>query len=112
MSGGEGVGDAPRRVSTVIAGDRYHLIPYGDETDGNGEPFFSHPCHVCGTGVGDLHADSCTLGRGHPYRRPPFCRDCATPVGGIHRLGCCLEQCPRCEGQYASCPCVSDEDDS
>jgi hypothetical protein len=25
------------------------------------------------------------------------CRDCNTPVGGVHHPGCCLERCPACE---------------
>jgi hypothetical protein len=42
------------------------------------------------------------------------CRDCATPVGGVHHPGCCLEQCPACHGQALGCPCfgyAEDDDD-
>jgi hypothetical protein len=38
------------------------------------------------------------------------CRDCATPPGGVHHPGCCLEQCPACRGQALGCPCFGDPD--
>jgi hypothetical protein len=33
------------------------------------------------------------------------CRDCNTPVGGVHHPGCCVERCPACLGQAFGCPC-------
>jgi len=33
------------------------------------------------------------------------CRDCATPLGGVHHPGCCIERCPVCLGQAFGCPC-------
>lgn len=42
------------------------------------------------------------------YLRPTKfpCRDCATPLGGIHHPGCYVEQCPACQrGQALGCPC-------
>ncbi len=38
------------------------------------------------------------------------CRDCGTTIGEIHKLGCGIEQCPRCRRQYMSCSCESSED--
>ena len=35
------------------------------------------------------------------------CRDCNTPVGGVHHPGCCLESCPACRGQALGCPASS-----
>ena len=29
----------------------------------------------------------------HRYE-PEECRDCATPLGGVHHPGCCMERCP------------------
>jgi hypothetical protein len=39
------------------------------------------------------------------------CRDCATPVGGVHHPGCCVERCPACLDQALGCPCFADPDD-
>jgi hypothetical protein len=45
----------------------------------------------------------------HRYE-PEECRDCSTPVGGVHHLGCCVERCPACHGQAVSCACVTDRE--
>ena len=39
------------------------------------------------------------------------CRDCGTPVGGVHHPGCCMERCPACLGQALGCPCFGTDDD-
>ena len=40
------------------------------------------------------------------------CRDCGTPLGGVHHPGCCVERCPACLGQALGCPCFGvDEGD-
>jgi hypothetical protein len=39
------------------------------------------------------------------------CRDCRTPVGGVHHPGCCVERCPSCLGQALGCPCLATDDD-
>jgi hypothetical protein len=39
------------------------------------------------------------------------CRDCRTPIGGVHHPGCCVERCPACLGQAFGCPCFGDPDD-
>ena len=39
------------------------------------------------------------------------CRDCRTPVGGVHHPGCCMERCPACLGQALGCPCFGTDDD-
>ena len=39
------------------------------------------------------------------------CRDCRTPIGGVHHPGCCVERCPACLGQSFGCPCFGDPDD-
>jgi hypothetical protein len=43
----------------------------------------------------------------HRYE-PEECRDCGTPIGGVHHLGCCLERCPACHGQAISCGCFDE----
>lgn len=39
------------------------------------------------------------------------CRDCHTPIGGVHHPGCCVERCPACLGQALGCPCFGTDDD-
>jgi hypothetical protein len=39
------------------------------------------------------------------------CRDCRTPIGGVHHPGCCVERCPACLGQAFGCPCFDDPGD-
>jgi hypothetical protein len=39
------------------------------------------------------------------------CRDCRTPIGGVHHPGCCVERCPACLGQALGCPCFGASDD-
>jgi hypothetical protein len=39
------------------------------------------------------------------------CRDCRTPIGGVHHPGCCVERCPACLGQALGCPCFGDPED-
>ena len=41
----------------------------------------------------------------HRYE-PEECRDCGTPLGGVHHPGCCIERCPACHGQAIGCGCV------
>ena len=45
----------------------------------------------------------------HRYE-PEECRDCGTPLGGIHHPGCCMERCPACHGQAIGCDCLSEPD--
>jgi tartrate dehydratase alpha subunit/fumarate hydratase class I-like protein len=33
------------------------------------------------------------------------CRDCGVEHYQFHVAGCCVERCPRCEGQAISCDC-------
>jgi hypothetical protein len=33
------------------------------------------------------------------------CRDCNVAPGNFHHPGCDMERCPRCGGQFISCPC-------
>ncbi|MGN8244197.1 hypothetical protein ACTHAM_001097 [Cellulomonas soli] len=35
----------------------------------------------------------------------PYCRDCAARVGELHGPGCCVEECPRENGQLFGCEC-------
>ena len=97
--------------TVLIEGERYPLVPYGDEVDWDDVPFFTKPCHVCGVQPGDDHKKTCALGPGRPYVRLPHCRDCGVPIGHIHVLTCGIEQCPRCSHQYMACPCRGEEDE-
>ena len=45
----------------------------------------------------------------HRYE-PEECRDCGTPLGGVHHPGCCIERCPACHGQAISCGCFREPD--
>jgi hypothetical protein len=45
----------------------------------------------------------------HRYE-PDECRDCGTPLGGVHHPGCCIERCPACHGQAISCGCFAEPD--
>ena len=52
---------------------------------------------------------------GVSYRRIPYgrdypdglpqCRDCGVEHGQLHVPACCVERCPRCDGQAISCLC-------
>jgi len=37
------------------------------------------------------------------------CRDCAAQIGKLHGPGCCVEECPRCGGQFTYCDCEFDD---
>jgi hypothetical protein len=39
---------------------------------------------------------------------PDECRDCGTPLGGVHHPGCCIERCPACHGRALGCPCFAE----
>jgi hypothetical protein len=45
----------------------------------------------------------------HRYE-PEECRDCGTPMGGVHHPGCCMERCPACHGQAIGCDCLTEYD--
>lgn len=109
-------GDAPDEASgrygngwVILEGERYRLIPYGGETDGDGVDVFATPCHRCGAEPGARHSEGCSMGEWN--RRPPFCRDCGTPIGELHAMECVIEDCPCCGGQYVACECVGSEDE-
>lgn len=38
------------------------------------------------------------------------CHDCGAGMGGVHMVGCDIEQCPICRNQYLSCACRTYED--
>ena len=59
----------------IIAGKMYEPLPWGQERKPRRSP------------------------AGFP------CKDCATPLGGIHHHGCDVEECPVCHGQAISCSC-------
>lgn len=101
--------ETPSSERVLIEGIEYDLIRYGDEKL-DGVDIFSLDCHVCGASPGHRHRDGCALGAGRRYARPPTCRDCGVAIGLTHILGCGIEQCPRCRGQYVSCDCEGSED--
>ena len=59
----------------------------------NGEEYRRLPC---GHGPDDLDH--------------PTCDDCGVPRGALHKLGCDLEPCPRCDGQAITCGCFYEDD--
>jgi hypothetical protein len=40
----------------------------------------------------------------------PTCDDCGARRGALHKLGCDLEPCPRCDGQAITCDCFYEDD--
>lgn len=36
----------------------------------------------------------------HPFSVGPTCRDCATPQGKEHHVGCACTECPSCHNQW------------
>ncbi len=34
-----------------------------------------------------------------------YCRDCSCRLNELHGPGCCVEECPRCGGQFTYCDC-------
>lgn len=94
----------------LIDGGNYMLIPYGEERDKEGKLWCENPCHLCATVAGAFHQSDCPMGPGL-FQRSEKCRDCGRFVGKLHVLGCGIEQCPKCGGQYMSCNCNGSEDD-
>ena len=48
-----------------------------------------------------------------PYNPPDTnirCHDCGIAAGGVHHVGCDMEICPRCGGQFLGCSCLVSED--
>jgi hypothetical protein len=44
-----------------------------------------------------------------PYNPPDpniRCHDCGIAAGGVHHVGCDMEICPRCGGQFFGCSCL------
>ena len=39
------------------------------------------------------------------------CGDCGVVRGGLHHVGCDIQECPRCKGQFISCWCWLDDDE-
>ena len=39
-----------------------------------------------------------------------FCPECGVSHGGIHHVGCDVEECPRCRTQFLSCDCGEADD--
>ena len=40
------------------------------------------------------------------------CHDCAVLKGQYHVPGCDVERCPSCQGQYITCQCPWDDEES
>jgi len=40
-----------------------------------------------------------------PNQKGAPCHDCGVGVGEYHAPGCDVERCPRCFGQFITCPC-------
>ena len=49
-----------------------------------------------------------------PYNPPDSnirCHDCGVVAGGFHHVGCDMEICPRCGGQFLGCSCFVSKGD-
>src|SRR5262249_13409803 len=79
-------------------------------------PQFACPCGAGADAGVSCRETTLNLGKHHRLRirfgewRPlraadEQCPECGTRRGGIHHVGCVLEQCPRCEGRLAACSC-------
>ena len=40
-----------------------------------------------------------------PYKQKQKCHDCGILSGRFHHIGCDMERCPKCKGQFISCDC-------
>jgi len=54
--------------------------------------------------------DRIPYGEGQDDLDDPECNGCGVPQGGLHKLGCQREPCPRCGGQAISCDCLYEDD--
>ena len=48
--------------------------------------------------------------RGRGVSAPDRCGDCGVRPGGFHHIGCDMQRCPLCRGQFMWCDCRFDED--
>ena len=47
---------------------------------------------------------------GNRWEEFDYCPECGVSYGGIHHVGCDVEECPRCRTQYLSCDCGEADD--
>lgn len=83
----------------LLHGQWYDRIKYGDEEwlDEKGKPYvWTNP-------------DGSTYDFAAMAAKRP-CGDCAAVKGQYHCQGCDVERCPRCNWQFLSCDCRTDED--
>ena len=67
------------------------------------------PCIKTRIRIGEVEYDRIPY-RNDQHPEPHFCHDCSSPVGGMHHLGCDMEQCPKCGRQLISCGCLDNVD--
>jgi hypothetical protein len=106
------------RETVVIDGDEYDLIGYGegDRAKNYEEMIESYNDQIENGGRGRLTAEDVRQEKQSFIEDTDpetfnnrTCHDCAAPMGEIHHLGCDMEECPKCGGQYFVCDCRTAE---
>lgn len=106
------------RETAIIDGEEYDLIPFGDGDRGltYEERIERKQEEIENGGRGKFTAEYAKReleqfkkNNSKVEYNNRACHDCGTPFGEVHHLGCDMEECPKCGGQYFICDCHSIE---